>query len=109
MSPSGIETPTFNLVTQMRYRVFFCVVTIPNNQVYLSVSITDSIVTTVASIYRKSLSLVTLCLAYDVCTYFRIDRQRDSCNTCVGPSSRRYDGTGDCVDFAQTAATHRRV
>jgi len=81
----------------MRYRVFPCVVTIPNNKVYLSVSIADSIVTAVAYVYRKALFHVMLCLEDDVCTYCRIGRQRDSCSTCVSPSSRRYDGTGESI------------
>ena len=97
MTPSRIENATFRLVTQMCYRVFPWVVTTPNNEVHLSVSIGDSIVTTVASVYRKAPFLVTLCLEDDVYKYCRIGRQRDKCSTCVGPSSRRYDGKGESI------------
>ena len=75
MTPSGIENTTFRLVMQICYRLFSCVVTTPNSRVYLSVSLADSIVTTVASVYRKTLFLVMLCLEDDVCTYCKIDRQ----------------------------------
>jgi hypothetical protein len=106
MTPSGIETATFRLVTQMRYRVFPCVVTIPTKQVCECVA--DSVGTTISSVYRKALFLITLCQEDDALQERQAERQLHHLCRSKFQTVRRFRGI-DCVVVVQTAATHREA